>query len=111
MWLYIIMQREIAIFRALGDPSRLAIFESLARKEAPVKDLTAQFKISQPAVSQHLAALRKAGLVTVRHDGRLTYYGLNFSGLKPLMDWLGHYKAFWPERVNRLDALLKEMDS
>jgi DNA-binding transcriptional ArsR family regulator len=104
------MQRESAIFRALGDPSRLAIFESIARKEAPVKDLTAQFRISQPAVSQHLAALRKAGLVTVRRDGRMAYYGLKSSGLKPLVDWLSHYQAFWPERVGRLNALLKEVD-
>jgi DNA-binding transcriptional ArsR family regulator len=104
------MQRQSTIFRALGDPSRLAIFESLSRKEAPVKDLTAQFKISQPAVSQHLSALRKAGLVTLRRDGRMTYYGLKSSGLKPLVDWLSHYHAFWPERIKQLDALLKEMD-
>ena len=104
------MPRESAIFRALGDPSRLAIFESLARQEAPVKELTAQFRISQPAVSQHLAALREAGLVAVRRDGRLAYYSVKPAGLKPLKDWLAHYQAFWPERVSRLDALLKEMD-
>lgn len=104
------MQRENAIFRALGDPSRLAIFESLARKEAPVKELTAQFRISQPAVSQHLAALRMAGLVTVRRDGRLSYYGVKYSGLKPLVDWLNHYQAFWPERISRLEALLKSLN-
>jgi DNA-binding transcriptional ArsR family regulator len=45
------------IFQALADPSRRAIFESLARGEAAVKDLTARFDISQPAVSQHLASL------------------------------------------------------
>lgn len=104
------MQRESAIFRALGDPSRLAIFESLARREAPVKELTAQFRISQPAVSQHLAALRAAGLVAVRRDGRLAYYSVKPAGLKPLKDWLTHYQAFWPDRVGRLEALLKEMD-
>jgi DNA-binding transcriptional ArsR family regulator len=104
------MQPESAIFRALGDPSRLAIFESLARREAPVKELTAQFRISQPAVSQHLAALRAAGLVAVRRDGRLAYYRVEPAGLKPLKDWLAHYQAFWPERIRRLDALLKEMD-
>jgi DNA-binding transcriptional ArsR family regulator len=104
------MQKQSAIFRALGDPSRLAIFESLAGREAPVKALTARFKITQPAVSQHLAALRKAGLVTVRRDGRMAFYSLNPAGLKPLVDWLAHYRAFWPERVARLGALLKEMD-
>jgi len=104
------MIQESAIFRALGDPSRLAIFESLARREAPVKDLTSQFRISQPAVSQHLAVLRRLSLVTVRRDGRMAYYGVNSSGLKPLVDWLAHYRAFWPNRVSRLGALLEEMD-
>jgi DNA-binding transcriptional ArsR family regulator len=104
------MREQSALFRALGDPSRLAIFESLARQEAPVRDLTAQFRISQPAVSQHLAALRAAGLVTVRRDGRMAYYSVNAAGLKPLKDWLAHYQAFWPERIQRLGALLKEMD-
>ena len=51
------------IFKALADPSRRAIFESLTRGEAAVKDLTARFDISQPAISQHLAALKDAGLV------------------------------------------------
>jgi DNA-binding transcriptional ArsR family regulator len=46
---------EDKIFQALADPSRRAIFASLTRGEAAVKDLTARFDISQPAVSQHLA--------------------------------------------------------
>jgi len=53
---------EDRIFQALADPSRRAIFESLTRGEAAVKDLTARFAISQPAVSQHLAALKDAGM-------------------------------------------------
>lgn len=104
------MQREEVVFRALADPSRRAIFERLARGESAVKDLTARFDISQPAVSQHLAALRKAGLVTERRDGRLVYYRVQPDGLRPLVDWISHYRAFWPERLDRLRKLLKEMD-
>jgi len=59
---------EGKIFQALADPSRRAIFESLTRGEAAVKDLTARFDISQPAVSQHLATLKDAGLVIDRRD-------------------------------------------
>jgi DNA-binding transcriptional ArsR family regulator len=98
------------VFRALADPSRRAIFERLTRGEAAVKDLTARFAISQPAVSQHLATLRQARLVAERRDGRLVYYRINPAGLRPLFDWLTHYEAFWPERIDRLHALLKEMD-
>jgi len=104
------VQRQDLVFRALADPSRRAIFERLTRGEAPVKDLTARFDISQPAVSQHLAALRNAGLVAERRDGRLVYYRVEPKGLKPLVDWIAHYQAFWLERVDRLKALLKEMD-
>ena len=104
------MQRQDLVFRALADPSRRAIFERLTRGEAPVKDLTARFDISQPAVSQHLAALRNAGLVAERRDGRLVYYRVDPKGLKPLIDWIAHYQAFWLDRVDRLKALLKEMD-
>lgn len=104
------MAAEDRIFHALADPSRRAIFESLAHGEAAVKDLTARFDISQPAVSQHLAALKGAGLVRGRREGRLVYYSVEPRGLKPLVDWIAHYRAFWTERVDRLERLLERMD-
>ncbi len=101
---------ENKIFQALADPSRRAIFESLTRGEAMVKDLTARFDISQPAVSQHLAALKDAGLVNGRREGRCVYYRVEPKGMKPLIDWITHYRAFWAERVDRLEQLLEKMD-
>lgn len=104
------MQRQDAVFRALADPSRRAIYERLSRGEAPVKALVAGSGISQPAVSQHLAKLREAGLVSERREGRHAYYRAEPDAVMPLLDWLAHYQAFWPERVERLKTLLKEMD-
>ena len=75
-----------------------------------VKDLTARFDISQPAVSQHLATLKEAGLVNARRDGRSIYYRVEPRGMKPLIDWIAHYRAFWTERVDRLEQLLEKMD-
>ena len=98
------------VFRALADPSRRAIFESLTRGESAVKDLTARFDISQPAVSQHLAALKEAGLVKDRRDGRCAFYRVDPRGMKPLIDWIAHYRAFWTEHVDRLERLLEDMD-
>lgn len=98
------------IFQALADPSRRAIFESLTRGEVPVKDLTARFDISQPAISQHLAALKSAGLVNGRREGRRVYYRVDPRGMKPLIDWIAHYRVFWPKHVARLGRLLEEMD-
>ena len=101
---------ENRVFHALADPSRRSICESLTRGEAAVQDLTSRFDISQPAVSQHLAALKDAGLVKGRRDGRLVYYRVEPRGLKPLVDWIAHYRAFWTEHVGRLERLLESMD-
>src|SRR5215213_2630260 len=101
---------ENRIFQALADPSRRAIFESLTHGEAAVKELTSRFDISQPAVSQHLATLKEAGLVDARREGRCVYYRVQPRGMKPLIDWIAHYRAFWTERVDRLERLLEKMD-
>ena len=102
---------ENRIFQALVDPSRRAIFVSLTRGEAAVKDLTSRFDISQPAVSQHLAALKDAGLVNGRREGRLVFYRVEPKGMKPLIDWIANYRDFWTEHVDRLEQLLKRMDA
>ena len=110
LWMQSAAVVEDKIFQALADPSRRAIFESLMRGETAVKDLTARFDISQPAVSQHLALLKDAGLICGRKDGRSVYYRVEPKGMKPLIDWVAHYRAFWTEHVDRLEKLLEKMD-
>ncbi len=101
---------EADVFRALSDPTRRAVLDRLAAGERSVAELTAALPVSQPAVSQHLAALKAAGLVGERREGRRTYYRIEPQGLAPLIDWLGRYRAFWPERIERLRDVLREMD-
>jgi DNA-binding transcriptional ArsR family regulator len=103
------MGREDAIFRVLADPTRRAVFERLTHGEATVKQITARFAVSQPAISQHLGALRAVGLVSERRDGRYRYYRVEPGGLKPLVHWIEHYQAFWLDRLKRLKALLEEL--
>lgn len=98
------------VFQALADPSRRAIFESLMHGEAAVKELTARFDLSQPAISQHLAALKEAGLVNGRREGRCVYYRVEPRGLNPLIDWIEHSRAFWTKHVDRLENLLEKME-
>lgn len=98
------------VFRALADPTRRAVFERLAKGEASVGELTADFDVSQPAISQHLAALKRAGLVTSRQAGRNAFYSADPAGLGPLVDWIGKYRQFWRGRLRRLENLLKDMD-
>ena len=98
------------LFRALADPTRRAVFERLMGREMTVSDLTTGFSVSQPAISQHLAALRGVGLVSERRAGRFAFYKAEPAALAPLVDWIDHYRAFWPDRIERLKDVLKGMD-
>jgi len=99
------------VFKALADPTRRAIFERLARDgEQTVHALTDHSGISQPAVSKHLGVLKHAKLVRDRRDGRETHYSAQPQALAPLIDWMSLYVAFWRERFDRLESLLKRMD-
>jgi DNA-binding transcriptional ArsR family regulator len=96
------------IFNALADPTRRSVYEQLVRGEKAVGDLTARFNVSQPAISQHLAALRRAGLVSQRREGRFIYYKAKPSGLRPLVNWMNHYASFWEEHLDKLNTLLRQ---
>ncbi len=99
------------LFTTLGDPTRRALFERLVRDgELSVRALTEGTRVSQPAVSQHLGVLKTAGLVRDRRDGRQTHYSADPKGLRPLVDWMGFYAAFWHDRVYALENLLNRMD-
>ena len=100
-----------SVFRALGDPTRRAIFEKLSREgEQTVHALTEFAGVSQPAVSKHLGLLKSAGLVRDRRAGRETHYSADPKGLAPLFDWLAFYAAFWEQKFDGLEDLLNRMD-
>ncbi|TCR67040.1 metalloregulator ArsR/SmtB family transcription factor [Bosea sp. BK604] len=99
------------LFKTLADPTRRAIFERLCRHgEQTVAALTAQAGVSQPAVSKHLGALKQAGLVRDRHEGRQTHYSAQRGALAPLLDWTSQMAGYWETRFDDLEDLLKRMD-
>lgn len=97
-------------FRALADPTRRAVFERLSQREQTVTELKSNFAVSQPAISQHLAALRRAGLVSERRAGRHAYYCARPEGLKPLVTWLEQYQSFWIERIDQMKTVLESLE-
>ncbi len=100
-----------AVMRALADPTRRAVFERVVRsEEITVVELTRGSGVTQGAISQHLKALKQAGLVAERPEGRNVYYRAEPEGLAPLVDWVSHYGVFWRERFANLRTLLKEID-
>jgi len=99
------------VFKALSDPTRRQIYERLTQvEEETVHAITHQAGISQPAVSKHLKALKGAGLVCDRPDGRQTYFRVDQKGLSPLIDWMDHYGVFWRSRFDKLENRLERMD-
>lgn len=67
----------VALFRSLGDPTRLAILQRLTRGEARVVDLTGELELAQSTVSKHLSCLRECGLIDFRVEGRQSFYALS----------------------------------
>jgi DNA-binding transcriptional ArsR family regulator len=99
------------VMRVLADPTRRAVFEQIvAAGELTVGALTRKNDVSQPAISQHVRALKDAGLLDERREGRLIHYRGEPRGLAPLVDWIGLYGVFWRERFANLRSVLKEMD-
>ncbi|MGY3604336.1 MULTISPECIES: ArsR/SmtB family transcription factor [unclassified Bradyrhizobium] len=99
------------VMRALADPTRRAVFERvISAGEISVVELTRESGVTQGAVSQHLKALKQAGLVAERPEGRKVYYRAQPEGLAPLFDWMSHYGVFWRNRFANLRTLLKEID-
>ena len=68
---------QAKLFRGFADPSRLSILEALLEQERTVSDLVETTGFTQPNVSNHLSCLRDCGLVTVRQQGRFSYYSLS----------------------------------
>jgi DNA-binding transcriptional ArsR family regulator len=97
-------------FDVLGDPVRRRILELLADGEVTSGAVCAviqrEFRITQPAVSQHLRVLREAGFATVRPEGTRRLYAVNAAPLAEADAWLGRFRRFWEPR---LDALATEL--
>lgn len=97
-------------FAALADPTRRHIVELLADGERSAGDIARRFTLSQPAVSQHLRALRNAGLVRARRDAQRRMYSLDGRGLAEIDAWLARYRVFWTKHLDALERVLHSED-
>lgn len=79
------LEPAVALFRSLGDPTRLAILRRLVSGEARVVDLTGELSLAQSTVSKHLACLRDCGLIDYRAEGRQSFYALTRPELLDLL--------------------------
>ena len=98
-----------ATFAALADPTRRAILARLISGEKPVTELAAPFAMSLPAISKHLKVLERAGLISRGREAQWRPCRLEARPLKDAVNWLEHYRRFWEQSLDRLDAYLHEM--
>ena len=96
-------------FAALADPTRRAILARLAAGEATVKDLSAPFDMTQPAISKHLRVLERAGLIEQGRQAQWRPRRLRAGPLKEIAAWVDQYRRHWEESFERLDAYFREV--
>ena len=98
-------------FAALSDPTRRAILARLALGETSVTELAKPFAMSLPAVSKHLKVLERAGLIARGREAQRRPCRIEPQALKTIDDWLNHYRRFFDESFDRLDAYLQKLQA
>ena len=99
------------VFAALADANRRAIVEQLTGGEATVGAVAAPLDMTLPSVSKHIKVLQRAGLVTRRVDGRRHWLRLAPEGFRGAADWFAHHHQFWSDSIDRLEALVAELET
>jgi len=91
------------VFTAIAEPRRREVIAVLADgQEYAVNEIVLRMQMAQPAVSKHLGALRKAGVVTVIKRGQHRMYRLNPEGLKPVHEWVKVFERYWTHQVDEI---------
>ena len=102
-------ERAGAVFAALADPTRRAMVQTLrARPAATASGLAGELPMTRQAVSKHLGALARAGLVEAHREGRETRYTLTPAPLAEAMEWMAEAGGFWDRRLARLAERARE---
>jgi len=97
------------VFNAVAEAHRREVLDALIAGEKAVGEIVKDLSMSQPQVSKHLRVLSEVGLVRCRAEGRRRLYRLEPARLRPLQQWLVKYEQAWNDRMDRVDAYLKEL--
>ncbi len=93
-------------FRALADPTRRAVVQTLGRGPASVSELAKPFEMALPSFLQHLKVLEDCGLVATRKSGRVRTCTLRNEPLAAAQHWLETQRSLWTKRLDQLDRLV-----
>jgi DNA-binding transcriptional ArsR family regulator len=96
-------------FAALADPTRRAILNRLAEGEATVNELAEPFEMTLPAISKHIKALERAGLVVRGQRAQYRPCALDAAPLEEVSTWAEQYRPVWEARFNRMDNYIRQL--
>jgi len=92
------------VFSALADPTRRAILRRLSHRPATISEIAKPFRVSLNAISKHVMALERAGMLRREIKGRQHYCWIEPGPLREADEWLEHYRQFWEQRLDSLEA-------
>jgi DNA-binding transcriptional ArsR family regulator len=98
------------LFHALGDPTRRAMLDRLVHGPLSVSALAAPLGITLTAVAQHLQILEECALVRTEKVGRVRTCRIEMAGFDNLEEWIADHRTIWAQRLDRLGALLDDLD-
>lgn len=99
------MRRDV--FQAIADPTRRAIIHLVAQRPMTLNNLSANFKISRPAISKQVRILKECGLVTIRPSGRERICESRLGQLHTVSNWVAQYRQFWNSKLDSLGNYLE----
>jgi len=98
-----------AAFAALSDVTRRSVLEQLARADASITELAAEFRMTLTGMKKHVGVLEQAGLVTTEKVGRVRTCKLGRCRLEEEAAWIENYRQLWDARFDALDQVVEEL--
>lgn len=105
------MELRRDVFQAIADPTRREIIGLIAEGPLNLNAIAENFKVSRPAISQHIKILTECGLVIVKQKGRERYCAAQLHKLAEVTEWVEKYKRFWTTKLDALARFLDETDT
>lgn len=99
------------VFQAIADPTRRQIIELIANKAMNLNAIADNFKISRPAISQHIKILNECGIIEIETIGRERYCKVHVQNLIPAFLWLEQYKKQWENRIDSFEQYVNKLQS
>lgn len=102
------METRRDVYQAISDPTRREIINLIARKSLNLNAIAENFKVSRPAISQHIKILSECGLVMIEKRGRERFCQAQLAPLNEVANWVEHYREFWDSKLNALEKFLDD---